>query len=136
MNWTAEQDDILKSLWGQHKTKAIAHVLGVSKNAVCGRGGRLKLPKYERLVSVREKRVNKPKLVERRPPPKPVNPLNIPFFDLEPRHCRFPVEGEGYKTLFCGHTVAGENSYCGFHCSIVYEAPKARKPSWNFRRAA
>jgi hypothetical protein len=143
MIWTPEHDDKLRSLWPTHSLSMIATAFNVSRSAAAGRVHRLKLqgkPKGRCAngnPAPKQRPAPKPK-----PAPKPVTPLNIGFFDLEPRHCRFIVRGEGHKALFCGHTSPEGLSYCSWHCSIVYTKPE-RKPvtkdkaqSWAFGKAA
>lgn len=57
--------------------------------------------------------------------------LGIPFFDLEPGHCRFP-QGDGIAATYCGQPKACDSSYCSYHFSIAYRPPEVRQA----RRAA
>jgi len=63
-------------------------------------------------------------------------PLNLDIFTVGHNQCRFPVSGEGYQTLFCGHVTPDGLSYCGWHCSIAYEPPRARakRPHPEFKK--
>lgn len=132
MNWTKEQDDRLRTAWGRDFTKNIANELGKTKNAVIGRARRLGLERLMRRSGRPKSQRNKivrihkhSKTIE--PPVIPVDALNIPFTELQPQHCRFPTFGEGRSILFCGHQVSDGNSFCGWHCSVAYEAPKQRE---------
>jgi len=49
------------------------------------------------------------------PAPKP---LNVTLLELNHDDCRWPVEGTGAKTLFCGHNVEVGKSYCACHARL------------------
>ncbi len=52
-------------------------------------------------------------------PPKPTcEPVT--FLDLEQHHCRFAVTDRP-PHLFCGSPKAGGQSWCAYHCRIVYQ---------------
>ena len=52
------------------------------------------------------------------PPPMAIRRLSL--LDLEPSSCRYPVEGEGEFTLFCGNDAKEGHSYCAYHCGVCY----------------
>lgn len=46
---------------------------------------------------------------------------SVELMDLKPHHCRFPLEDEGGRTLYCGHQKSKGSSYCQEHharCTI------------------
>lgn len=45
----------------------------------------------------------------------------VTIIDLCDRHCRFPVDGEGAGTWYCGHERHGEYPYCAAHARISYQ---------------
>jgi hypothetical protein len=142
--WTEEMDAVLTEFWGRATTAEIANKIGtVTRMAVIGRAARRGLPRLQaRLLAGRppkpgariRKRVERPDafIPHRRFKPvlSPVEPLNIPFFDLAPQHCRYVSSGEGYQAQFCGHDRIGESSYCPFHERLAHGA----EPSTFFRR--
>lgn len=92
----------------------------VSRNAVIGKARRLGL-------STRVTRSDRP----RKPKPKanrttPDLPQAVLLFDLEPHHCRYPVDGEGAETLFCAADTYLHHSYCLKHCEIAFNSFHAR----------
>lgn len=61
------------------------------------------------------------------PPTEPINPTKL--LDLAFGQCRWPCEGEGLETIFCGGEVVKGLSYCGGHCRMAYRgspAPRTR----------
>ena len=63
----------------------------------------------------------KPKMVVRRLPVEPPKPTNNQVFlmALTPNMCRFPVNGDGEKTLFCGDPTES-GSWCSDHRKRVF----------------
>jgi GcrA cell cycle regulator len=118
--WTEKEVDMLKSFYERGKSLAyIIKYFGRGKNAVIGKLHRLGLYKGER-----KKVVLKP---TPKPKPKPVEPEpkievdpqfirredGVEFFDLKPRHCRWPFGESNY--WFCGRTKLEHSSYCEYH---------------------
>lgn len=125
--WTDELDNQIRELWGKKFSKEIGVHIGRTKNSVCGRARRLGLPHVkdmERPTKPKAKRVRRARLREKLPewpaPPTRVEPLNIPFFELGPSHCRFIVDGHGYRALYCGNPTPEGSSYCSWCSSVVY----------------
>lgn len=126
MNWTAEQDLYITENRGGQSAAFMAVILHTTRSAVIGRSHRLGLPKLTRSPSgrPRKEREYKPSKVRKAPticapPPMPVEPLNIPFIDLGPKHCREIVGyGDYGLSLSCGHPVVHECSFCLWHRSI------------------
>ncbi len=129
--WNAEMDSYITANRGAISAAAMAIHLKVTRNAVIGRSHRLGLEKLTRSPTGRPKaeRVYRPSKVRVAPvvclpPPMPIEPLNIPFIDLGPHHCRQIVGSEGIgQSLSCGHPIAKE-SYCRWHYSINYFRPR------------
>lgn len=48
--------------------------------------------------------------VNRRPPAAARKTLRL--VDLQPGDCRYPVEGDGADTRYCGRPVVGRKSWC------------------------
>ena len=59
------------------------------------------------------------------PPETVENPIG--FVELAEHHCRWPVDGAGYQTLFCGADSVEKLSYCPRHCHMAYHAPEPRR---------
>jgi hypothetical protein len=55
----------------------------------------------------------------------PVEPLHIPFLELERDHCRQPYGDDPSTMTFCGHPKT-VGSYCAQHAAINYMPPQAR----------
>lgn len=68
------------------------------------------------------------------PAPKP---LNVPLLELNHDNCRWPVEGSGAKTLFCGHNVETGKSYCACHARLsVGRGTEGERRALNIGKAA
>lgn len=138
MNWTPEQDAILKARRGVMSSSLIAGELGVTRNAVIGRAKRLKLEKLSRNAPAQSKPRNVrhymgPRLVRaktRKLPACPMPPLNIPYLELQAFHCREIVgQGDDGLPLSCGHPrdrgcVA---TFCDWHASVNFGINKDKK---------
>jgi hypothetical protein len=112
-------DSIFIADWNAGKSAAkvgIEH--GMTRNAVIGKVRRLR----EKGVEMRTKaprRAKPPRPGPKSPPkPRPVQTaphagfLKIPFADLGPNHCRYPI-GDG-PFLFCGQPKMEGSSYCAW----------------------
>lgn len=121
-----------------------------SRNAICGKHDRLKLParpqsissRVERSSPVRRHPFKKGKIVEQ-----PLDipnmrlrvqveqaSLNIPIWDLAGDQCKYPVGPAHWKShtiedgMACGHTVKDEGmSYCKFHSALCHNKPPEHK---------
>ncbi len=136
--WTEERTDRMKAMWlGGCSAGVIARELGegVSRSAVCGKAHRLGLMgrgKTTKTVprKAMRNRIQSLRVVDGLPPepPKPAAPaLMLPLPKLTTTTCRFPMEGRGADTLFCGHVCTDGGSYCAHHHRIVYRAPEKRE---------
>lgn len=141
--WTAKMDTYITENRGDQSAEFMARFLSttrkkVTRCAVIGRSRRLGLPKLTRSPTGRPKKEREYKPSKTRtapitiePQPMPVAPLNIPFVDLAPHHCREIVGSEGYgMSLSCGHPVIHETSWCRWHHSIntMRAAPRKVQP--------
>ncbi len=136
MSWTADMDAYITANRGAQSAAVMGAILKVSRNAVIGRSHRLGLEKLARApaatkeVRAYKRGVARKSLVRVEPlrefvsRPIPVEPLNIPFLDLGPHHCREIVGSEGIgQSLSCGHPIANA-SYCRFHYAQNYFRPR------------
>src|SRR6185312_3718965 len=113
---------------------AIASTLGCTRNAAIGKAGRLgiceKKPREAKshkqpLIRLYE---GHPRKAYTRKAPTFLEqaildcvPLNIPFMELKSGQCRYVIgEANGLNTLYCGHPVEGETSWCGAHCGVAF----------------
>ncbi len=127
-NWTPDTECRLRVLAAQAMPAAkIAEEFGITKNSVIGKAHRLGVElKYVRLTvsgkpSTRARstpflgvfKVKSHPLPPERPEP---NALNIPFLELEPHHCRYPVKGNEF---YCGHPKE-IGSYCAHHHGVCH----------------
>lgn len=72
--------------------------------------------------------------VKSEPAPKP---LNFLLLELNHDNCRWPVEGSGAKTLFCGHNVETGKSYCACHARLsVGRGTEGERRALNIGKAA
>ncbi len=98
--WTVDDDALLRRLSEEGvTTAAIGRALGVTKNAVCGRRGRLSLPK-------------RPSPIKKRLLPR--TGLLGGIAGLLAHQCRFPI-GEGAEMTFCTATAVEWRPYCAEH---------------------
>ena len=160
--WTDEQSAVLVTLLAQGKSfSEIATALNeqfdttYSRNAVCGKGFRLKVtaPPKMRAPPKKRKRDRERAPVLRAVPR--VEEIQIRCAEIEPRHltldeldtddCRYPY-GDGPSFTFCGHLKTDGSSYCAGHepltrmrtrttSEAVSDARARRMRGINFRRA-
>jgi GcrA cell cycle regulator len=138
--WTEEQDAQLRKLrdQGLSASQIAAELGGMTRNAVIGRAGRLGLEKQKRgPKTVREQQSKVPQIrrvhlsglsedsvvkniLRKRSEPIPVldskSDAPVTLFDLEPHHCRWPVQDAPY--LFCADTKQDGSSYCSRHFGV------------------
>lgn len=145
--WTAEQDDILRSMHARgFSFSQIGAELAVTRNAAIGRAGRLHLLQRGKEFT-KVKRPYKPHVPKQYPrpnnnsvsgilrrldlstplPPERLDDQAIPhaqrkqLFELEPHHCRYPI-GEPGKLgfFFCGGPadLTSGRPYCPYHHKI------------------
>lgn len=156
--WTPAKVEILKREWAAGaNVRAIADMLGGSRNAIIGKAHRLRLPmhagslfhpdavrkekkapkrKSERCVRIRRRKMAAPQSAPLPPPPLPpppaavsVEPRRIKFADLVHHHCLYPVTAEP-PFLFCGHVRQKKSAYCSFHhalCHVKSRFDEARR---------
>lgn len=92
---------------------------GVTRNAVIGKAGRLGLTSQRR--PPQQARLAAPRTRQSKPPARQeALPVPVTLFDLEPHHCRYPIDGEGAATLFCAAEKHLKHSYCVKHLHIAY----------------
>jgi hypothetical protein len=136
MRWTEEMTSELTRLHADglsfaRMAQRMTEKFGVpfTRNSCTGQANRMKLPARERVgdkdrsVTMRIKRKPKFKLIG--PSEAPHQFLGIPFLDLEPQHCRYPV-GEDAAMLFCGQPRMEGSSYCEFCHAICHTAPASK----------
>lgn len=142
LTWTAERIELLKRLWPDPtwNARTIAHELGITRNAVIGKAGRLGLatprpPGFNRSQIAMPRRKNGDaqktagmlhRIVTREPMPEPpasIEDSAIPpeqrrtFLQLGPRQCKWPIDG-GY----CGGERHNGHPYCAGHCLRAFTA--------------
>lgn len=135
----------LRTMWKTHSCTQIAAELGVSRNAVIGKGYRIGLgakvdprptqPK-ERAIKAppvgsiafkvidgikrqqkrQEQPAIKPQRIECRDA-RDIEPLRLSLLDVEDG-CRWPYGGETEKITFCGHPQTSGSSYCLGHARL------------------
>ena len=117
----------------QHSAKAIAEKLGRTRNSIVGvvwRTPRLHAIGWpgaipEPLAKGAEKRYASAERRQRWAPQRagdPPRPLTLVW--LQPNHCKYPLQGEGENTLFCGAARTPESSYCAKHRALCVTQPK------------
>ena len=154
-SWTEDNIKRVVELWREgHSCLAIGRVLGCSRNAVIGkihRLGEAKRNTNKRVISVREK-------VQRRVTRaanagQPIDPVTqvqriarlvaepVPeindagdvarvksLFDLEPHHCRWPVDVDGQEWPgYCGDKKIIGLSYCAVHSRRAWSPGQSRQ---------
>jgi GcrA cell cycle regulator len=128
-SWDKERVALLRELIAKGEpARNIAGHLGVTRNAVIGKAGRLGLSiggeKKQTRATLKPKdtRQKLTRLVFPVAPVKPVNEpapdsLNKTLLELRGSDCRYPVTEE-IPFLFCGHPQDGDSSYCAHHRQI------------------
>lgn len=151
-SWTDERVTLLKRLYadGLSASQMAAQLGYVTRNAVVGKLHRLGIAKPPRGKPVpREKKEYKPReVIGVRPamsgrPALPILALPDPdpdvieniipigqrcgLLDLNESKCRWPLGTPGMIDFyFCGGAPLEGTPYCGYHCRVAYEPPKAR----------
>jgi GcrA cell cycle regulator len=113
-----------------------------SRNAVCGKGYRLKLIAPKKVKASPKPRKRSPLTVTIKPIPRveamrirctEIEPRNLTILEVGPDDCRYPL-GEG-PFLFCGHPQQHESSYCPAHEALCHStAPKLTDEERQIRR--
>ena len=134
MTWTPKMQELLEQLAGEGLScLQIGQSLGVSKNAVIGRGRRTGVRfgfgKSKRKLTANLPRARRGVTQISLPAPMPVmrpEPIVYPasihveggvdIDDLGPRDCKWPVASNGTHHKFCGcDRFAGSPNYCVLH---------------------
>ena len=123
---TDEEIDKIEAmlLTRQYSGTAIAKALGRTRNSIVGiiwRTPRLHaigLPGTvpEPLAKGAEKRYASAERRRRWAPQREDPPLTLVW--LKPNQCKYPLQGEGADTLFCGAARTPESSYCKIHKAL------------------
>jgi GcrA cell cycle regulator len=136
VTWTQRRLDRAVAMWkaGQSGLE-IAVELGITRCAVIGKLIRVGLrrgsgegaikaysgkPATLRRAPKQENRA--PWVPSPQPKPKPETVgMPIALIDLQSHHCRWPVDGRGAATLFCGGNAHDGHPYCIGHCRRAYQ---------------
>jgi GcrA cell cycle regulator len=143
--WPPERNELLAQLWNTKKYSAsqIAHELGVTRSAVIGRARRMGLDhrttgkapapfpriKHDRPRKRRKRLMSLEPVIDPIVPPAREVPTGkpVPFFDLRPQHCRWPLWDDAHPALlFCGALKNGWSSYCDRHARKAFVRTKPR----------
>jgi hypothetical protein len=127
MAWPKERDEILIKEWLAGRTASdIGMKLGMTRNAIIGRVGRLRESGVDLHSRTRHSQIIERDIARKfaggrpanrrpraafEPGQKPPGFVGIEFLNLEPWQCRYPY-GEGSSMLFCGKRKMEESSYC------------------------
>jgi GcrA cell cycle regulator len=107
---------------GLSASQIAAQIGGMTRCAVIGVAFRNKIPLHG-VAKPREPRkpVAKPPYMQCEPVAEEVADLAdlIPFADLKPNNCRYPVGASDY--LFCGRKQLQGFPYCASHCRICFQ---------------
>lgn len=148
--WTKERVETLRKLAAEgHSAKDMAALLGsVTRNALIGkikREGIVWASAYLQARSIPKakpatRRLSRasswvtifpqiaPSCATELPSDKPDNPCSL--LELNKDTCRWPCEGVGAATTFCGGEPAVSRSYCARHCRMAYQKmPSERQRS-------
>lgn len=124
--WTDEKVEDLRRLHAEGwSASAIAKRLNVSRNAVCGKLMRIRAENGQTVVKRRA-----PLKMRARGTAAITLPLAAPlvlpvaFLDLQPQHCRWPID-QGGAVLFCGAPKAPDCSYCAYHYRMATRSAAA-----------
>lgn len=150
--WTDEAVATLRRLDAQGMSFSnISNELGITRNAAIGKARRIGLPLRAREVSTAKPRAKRRTPFRQKTKTRLTNhgnrfdyveiyeaddvinlapeisPIAVTFMQLEPHHCRWPVNGEDAQMLFCAAPKSGQHSYCPRHCRLAYNAPAPRQ---------
>lgn len=118
VEWSDEQVELLRQLWGKLPVKEIAGQLGMNKGAVTGKAFRLKLTRLDRNRWNCKTRCV-PKAVPKTITMPTVRVDGLPTLtELKAGECHWPVN-EGAPYRFCG--CAASRVYCDGHLAMAYE---------------
>ena len=126
--WSEADDATLRTLWAEdHSTAEIGRRMGRTKNAVCGRAGRITCPPRLNILTntqvlVRKNSAKKPRAdVVAKMPPVP------PLLQIKPtgkKKCQFPQWGMGRAThVYCNAPTG--RTYCASHAALCYVPSRA-----------
>ena len=135
--WTKEQDTVLREMRTQgFSAQQIAVELGgVTRNAVIGRAARLGLASTKRAAAPKAARKPRTRSTPFRMQDTATEPLPImdqrsdapvALLDLEPHHCRWPVNDAPY--MFCAAAKQDGSSYCGHHDQVASRGVGESRP--------
>ena len=148
--WTDEQSEVLVTLLAQGKSfSEIAAALNeqfettYSRNAVCGKGFRLKVKAPPKMTAPPKKRKrDRERTAIIKPLPRieairirctEIVPQNVTLLDLDRDGCRYPA-GDG-PFAFCNHQQQPESSYCPAHEALCHAvAPRLTDEERQIRR--
>jgi hypothetical protein len=144
--WPADRVAKLKQLWPIMTASQIGRVMGLTREAICGKVFRLKLPlkKPDRLlvpkrggqppksVYVSAPRISAPLIPETVLPDMPAPKfLDRTLDDLGMAECHYP-HGDQAPYRFCAQPCDGKSCYCGYHRRLSYHRilPARRNFEW------
>jgi GcrA cell cycle regulator len=155
-DWTDAAIALLTDLWlCGYSSGECARRLGVSRNAVVGKLGRLNLLRRDRpRLPIMARRVDiqlptdfptvinrppkKPRIRQNKrplpppepyqaPPPPPLPPIgSFDLMDLRSGHCRWPCSDGFPPYKFCGAPQASQSSYCSLHFALAHNRGSQR----------
>jgi GcrA cell cycle regulator len=135
--WTDARVELLKKLWAEPglSCRLIANELGTTRNAIIGKGGRLRLPMRPQAPRTPQAATHspgsRPEPAQSMPVPLPVPELGDRDIPLEQRRsllelttatCRWPIGDPRTEAFFyCGAPTARiGQSYCPSHYARAY----------------
>jgi len=148
MKWTDDKVETLKRLRAQgHSATEIGMTLRCTRSAVIGKAARLGLcggkaaaVKSGQETAIRRRVTSRGialtpapmKSNEVRPLPSlravPAPERPVSLMELRAFHCRYPTEGEGADTLFCGRRKDGDRPYCTECARVAFKPFAAKEP--------
>lgn len=134
--WTEEADRALVEKIGAGLSYgSIAQEFGTSRSAIAGRISRLRalgsfIASPEHQARIRPPRRTYKQISATKPKPKPKKIIifqgAVPFFDLLPHHCRYPIDNpwlcdchNNGRMAFCGEPVLDGRSWCDHHSQQI-----------------
>jgi GcrA cell cycle regulator len=139
-DWTADEDAVIKTMWGKYRCDEIAALLGRTLDAAAGRAYRLGLCKHRtkrvKFIPLAKKpsrassMTDDEKVAAENAEVDAEKPAGYRLADLKSRQCRWPVHSIDDVHFFCGAPKVDGAPYCSEHCALAYNGFGSFREQW------